>query len=385
MLRLRMNLVIPASFVDIRNPDERRLIDEATRRGLFVSQHHIEPLGVSGFGYLNYWRDRGKPVPYSFTKHPERFEQVWRDYAARWARYGDQVVWQLGLRGIADQPIWAADDAAPKTDAGRGKLISDAMALQRQIVLDVDTRENPPMTTTLWMEGARLHEQGHLRFPPGVAVVFSDNSPGWRLQDDFHQVKRQPDRHYGIYYHQALWNSGPHLVQGVSPWKMHDIFRQAIQRDSAYYIMMNVSNVREFVLGLDAASKMLWDFESFDPKMHLTRWCEQRFGPAARQAEPCYRRLFDAFVRDDGSGKRRFMDGDILGLGQRVTRIVHQRFKKGERPIVHAPDGLRQRLAMVRRQLVPQITIVRPPRPRFSQILVGLPIFPSKLLGVLPS
>jgi len=93
----------------------------------------------------------------------------------------------------------------------------------------------------------------------------------------------------------------------------------------------------------------------------------------------------DAFVRDDGSGNRRFMDGDILGLGQRVTRIVHQRFKKGERPIVHAPDGLRQRLAMVRRQLVPQITIVRPPRPRFSQILVGLPIFPSKLLGVLPS
>ena len=37
------------------------------------------------------------------------------------------------------------------------------------------------------------------------------------------------------------------------------------------------------------------------------------------------------------------------------------------------------------RILVPQITIVRPPRPRFSQILGGLPIFPSKLLGVLPS
>ena len=33
-------------------------------------------------------------------------------------------------------------------------------------------------------------------------------------------------------------------------------------------------------------------------------------------------------------------------------------------------------------QLVPQITIVSPPRPKFSQILGGLPIFPSRLLGV---
>ena len=350
MLRLRMNLVIPASFVDIRNPDERRLIDEATRRGLLVSQHHIEPLGVSGFGYQNYWRDRGEKVPYSFIRHPERFEQIWRDYAQRWAKYGDRVVWQLGLRGIADQPIWAADPAAPKTAAERGKMISEAMALQRRIVQSVDRRANPPMTTTLWMEGAGLHQEGHLQFPADVTVIFSDNSPGWQMQRDFYEVKRQPEHHYGVYYHQAVWGWGPHLVQGLSPQKMHSIFRQAVERGSDYYLIMNVSNVREFCLGVDAASRMLWDFAAFDPDRYLTDWCRQRFGPAAAAAERCYRQLFASFVKDTQQGTRRLMDGEILHLGERVNKQLSSRLKTAAKPLVKKPANLRKRLALVEDQ-----------------------------------
>jgi hypothetical protein len=384
MLRLRMNLVIPASFVDVRNPDEERLIAEAARRGLFVSQHHIEPLGVSGFGYQNYWRDRGEKVPYSFIRHPEKFEEIWRDYARRWAKYGDRVVWQLGLRGIADQPVWAADPHAPKTGAERGKMISDAMRLQWEIVRSVDEREAPPMTTTLWMEGAALHRDGHLEFPPGVTVVFSDNSPGWELQRDFYEVKRREDRYYGLYYHQALWGTGPHLVQGVSPWKIHGIFKQAVDRRTDDYAIMNVSNVREFTLGVDAASRMLWDFDAFDPDAHLAAWCKERFGPAAAEAERCYRRLFDSFVEDAESNKRRWMDGEVLHLGERVTRLLQERLAAGEalvrggakttgglsrfsrsengtvpfqsrrvipRPLVRDPDGVREKLSRIERQL----------------------------------
>ena len=59
LMRLRFNLVIPASFVDIRNPAEKKLLNIAADRGLFVSMHHIEPLGVSAFSYLNYWKEKG--------------------------------------------------------------------------------------------------------------------------------------------------------------------------------------------------------------------------------------------------------------------------------------------------------------------------------------
>lgn len=101
-LRLQMNLIIPASFVDIRNPAEARLIEDATRRGLFVTMHHVEPVGVSAFGFNNFWKDRGEMVPFAITQRPEKFREIWREYAGRWAKFGSQVIWQLGLRGIAD-------------------------------------------------------------------------------------------------------------------------------------------------------------------------------------------------------------------------------------------------------------------------------------------
>lgn len=345
MLRLGYNLAIPASFVDIRNPDEARLIDEASRRGLFVSMHHVEPMGVSGFAFLNYWRERGEEVPFSFFRHRDKFEAIWRDYAARWAKYPN-VIWQLGLRGIADRPVWASDPAAPKTDEGRGKLISDAIALQWEIVRSVDKRPRPLATTTLWMEGAQLHQQGHLRFPPELAVVFSDNSPGWQLQSDFYEVPRQPGRNYGIYYHMALWNIGPHLAQAVSPQKAHAIFSLAVERQSNYYAILNVGNVREFVLGLDAASRMLRDFPGFDPDRYLTEWCRERFGTAAPAAERAYRRYFESYVIDAKANTRHLLDGELITHGLQLLRAMQKGKLKTSR-LWGRPERVQEALAKV--------------------------------------
>lgn len=346
MLRLQMNIVIPASFVDIRNPAEKRLVDDAARRGLLVTMHHIEPLGVSGFGFLNYWRDRGEKVPFSFVRHRDKFETVWRDYARRWAEYGDQVVWQLGLRGIADRPVWASDPSVPNTLEARGKLISDAMKLQWDIVRSVDRREQPPATTTLWMEGASLHQAGHLDFPQGIAVIFADNSPGWKLQRDFYEVERQPGRPYGIYYHHQLWGTGPHLAQGVSPQRAHGIFKLAVERGSTHYAMLNVSNVREFALGVDASARFLRDFEGFDPDAYLTAWCQTRFAPAAEEAEQCYRRFFDSYL-DPQADKRHLLDGETRSTGSRFLRTMLGRVGH-EKPLTQ-PERIEAGLARVAR------------------------------------
>jgi hypothetical protein len=328
-LRLQMNLVIPSSFVDIRNPAEARLIEDAVRRGLFVTMHHVEPLGVSAFGFGNYWKDRGETVPFAITQQPEKFREIWREYAERWAKFGPQVVWQLGLRGIADRPVWLADPNVPKSDEGRGKLISEAMATQWEIIRSVDQRSQPPATTTLWMEGAGLHAAGHLEFPAGVAVVFSDNSPGWELQPDFYNVKREPGRPYGIYYHHQLWGEGPHLVQGVPVSRTHEIFQEAVRRGSTHYAMLNVSNVREFVLGLDASARMLRDFPAFDPGRFLTAWCEQRFGSEAQAAEAVYRQHFSTFLADPATGRRAMLDGEWMHAGTRLAKSLVTRLAKG--------------------------------------------------------
>jgi hypothetical protein len=327
-LRLQMNLVIPSSFVDIRNPAEARLIDDATRRGLFVTMHHIEPLGVSGFAFKNYWKDRGETVPFAITKHADKFREIWTDYARRWAKYSPQVIWQLGLRGIGDRPVWVADPGAPKSDEGRGRLISDAMATQWEIIRSVDPRPQPLATTTLWMEGAALHAAGHLKFPEGIAVIFSDNSPGWQLQPDFYDVPRQPGRPYGVYYHHQLWSEGPHLVQAVSPQKTHEILQQVVERGSNYYAILNASNVRPFVLGLDASARMLRDFPAFDPDQFLTAWCQARFGSEARAAEAAYRGHFASFVADAKTNRRALLDGKLLHLGIDESQSLLARLAK---------------------------------------------------------
>jgi hypothetical protein len=347
-LRLRMNLIIPASFINITNPAEERLVADAVRRGLLVSQHHIEPLGVSGFGFLNYWRDRGEKVPYSYTAHPEKFDRVWREFAERWAKYGENVVWQLGLRGIADRPLWASDSAAPQSMEERGALISRAMARQYEIVRAVDPRPHPPATTTLWMEGATLHEAGHLAFPEGITIVFADHGPGWEMCADFTKVQRQPNHRYGVYHHQAYWSHGPHMVQGVSPARIAAIVQEARRRNSADYVITNVSNVREFVPGLAAAAELLRAPDAFDPDEFLARWCRERFGEQAKAVERCYREFFASYEIEGVNHRVPPFDAATFLLGVRILQTVAPRIGPDFR--LDSPSDVADRLRSVRLQ-----------------------------------
>ena len=171
-VRMRFNLIIPASFIDIRNPDEAALVNEAAKRGLYLSMHHVEPMGVSAFTYFNYWKakDGSKPL-FSYFSNKEKVEEVWRAYAKEWAKYPN-VIWQIGLRGIGDRPMWLADPNTPQTDADRGKLISDAMSFQMKLIKEVDSRPIPAVTTTLWAEGSNLNEAGFLSIPENIMIIF---------------------------------------------------------------------------------------------------------------------------------------------------------------------------------------------------------------------
>ena len=312
-VRLRFNLIIPASFTDIDNPDEERLIQQAVRRGLHVSMHHVEPMGVSAFAFFNYWRARGKQMEYSYAGNPRAFEEVWRYYAQRWAKYPG-VIWQVGLRGIADRPVWDADKQAPKDDAGRGAMISAAIATQMRIIREVDKRPDPPVTTTLWMEGAYLFRGGYLKLPREVTVVFSDNGPGWNWQQDFYDTPREKKRTYGVYYHHAVWGWGPHLVQAVPPRKTHAMLREAHEKNGGTYAIFNVSNVREFAFGLAATSEMTWSMGTFQPDEFFRRW--------AGTAEPAYRAFFDAYVLHEKRGTPDLLDGLALHEGERIVQAL---------------------------------------------------------------
>ena len=66
LVRSRYNLIIPASFLNATRPAEEGLAAICAARGVFVSMHHIEPMGVSGYTFKDYWKQRGSDLEYSY-------------------------------------------------------------------------------------------------------------------------------------------------------------------------------------------------------------------------------------------------------------------------------------------------------------------------------
>lgn len=136
VLRLKLNLIIPASFLNLDNPPEKALADCVAKRGLYLPQHHIEPLGVSSYSFDRYCRKNGMEAKYSYIEFPDALEKAWRDYAEKWAQY-DYVVWQIGLRGVGDRPLWLEEDPAENELRAYGKVISRAYKKQKEIILSL--------------------------------------------------------------------------------------------------------------------------------------------------------------------------------------------------------------------------------------------------------
>ena len=330
-VRLRFNLIIPASFLDIGNPPEKALVDEAARRGLYLSMHHIEPLGVSAFTYENYWAERGEEPLFSYYSEPDKVEEVWRHYAGLWAEYPD-VIWQVGLRGFGDRPMWMADPGVPQSDADRAGIISDAMALQRDIVTEVTGEAQPLMTTTLWAEGSYFNERGLLDIPEDVITVFADNNSGWYWQADFYDTEREAGRKYGVYYHHQLWGWGPHLAQAIPPWQTGKVMREAYTHGASDYAIMNVSNIREFLPGLAASAEMLWSMDEFDGHDFLARWSDTRFAGAADAVTEAYTVYYDGYALFGEQQMPGFLDGQSKYKGEGILRSIERIAREGYTP-----------------------------------------------------
>jgi len=198
------------------------------------------------------------------------------------------------------------------------------MQSQMSIIRKYDYRHDPLVSTTLWAEGALFNEKGYLRFPETTIIVFADNSPGWKMQDDFFKTKREEGINYGIYYHLGLIGSGPHLAQAVPPSKVHEIFSMAKQYQSNYYSIVNVSNVREFQLGIMATRDIAENGGAFDPNGFLKKWCTKHFGKQGEEAAKAYQSYFDSFALDDEKGLPLLLDGQMQGKGRSILRGIRQ-------------------------------------------------------------
>lgn len=323
-LRMKQNMLIPCSHLDIDNPAEENLVRMVTERGLYISMHHQEPVGVHQKTMDRYWQGSGTEN-INFVDHPDKYQAVWRHYIGKWAKYPG-VIWQLGLRGRGDRPVWYQNSRVPQTIQARGELISKAIQMQHALIVEATGTADFLSSSTLWMEGMPLYKAGALTFPERTMIVLSDFGPDQMWAEEYYETPRIPGRGYGVYYHVCFWGCGPHLVQGNRPEKIGYNYRNAIAMGDTQYSVLNVSNIHEHVCGIACVAQMTWDMECAEPETFLQQWCRSQYDEVAgEEAADLYRNYYDGFAHMDDSripGRMLFMDGMTKHVAQMLMRIV---------------------------------------------------------------
>jgi hypothetical protein len=341
MLRLRVNLIIPATVMDIFDTDSVDVYNRISRRGLMFSQHHIEPVGVCpSYSFRNYCRRNSIQENFSWINNREVVESCWRNYIDKIAEFGDSVVWQLGYRGAGDQPFWKAEKDAPKDMAGRADIISGAIARQYQLICErIGNKKDIACTTTLWWEGNVLYKQGLLRIPEEVMVIISDVARTQMFPIPFPTCEK--GRKYGVYYHTSYWSTGPHMIQGTPPSKVFDNYKIALDAGADEYSMHHVSNFRPFLPIVQGVAQLTFDNQSVNAETFLANYCESHYGN--REISKLYNLYFKAFVHRKEDDLReqntRWLDGalalmirntiEALNSFGKPSNKAYQRFMAG--------------------------------------------------------
>jgi hypothetical protein len=176
-----------------------------------------------------------------------------------------------------------------------------------------------------------LNQQKLLTIPEGAIIVFADNSPGWKWQQDFFSTPRNSKNSYGVYCHHALWGSGPHLAQVPSPHRTFECLRTAVEHGAGTYAICNIPNVREFVLGVDATAKMTWQLPGFDPEAWLACWVRERFSVKQEEIATAYRAYFSTWQIHEARQVPFLMDGQMASLGNSsLNQLTRKLAKKAD-------------------------------------------------------
>lgn len=275
LLRCGGNMVIPGTDkVGIKN---RRL---ASDMGLWITHHHAEPLGAEMFARAY---PEKRPV---YDENKELFLTLWEE--AVLAQKDKNVIYALGFRGQGDCPFWS-DDTGEKynTDEKRGKLISQLLVLQKEIVKK--HVKNPVFCTNLYGEIMELYEKGFINIDEDVIRIYADNGYGKMVtrRRDNHTVrvvalpktKKEKELKNGIYYHVSFYDLQAANHMTMLPNSVDFVNRElneVKEKGAMTYWIVNCSNVRPHVYYLDAVAKK-WQGIEISDKGHSIEFAKEYY------------------------------------------------------------------------------------------------------------
>ena len=280
ILRLKGNMVVPGTWIF---PNDAQ-VHAAAERGLIINQHHAIPLGVN----VARWP---KGVPYNFSTHPEILERAWTNAVAAY-NPGDEILWSVGLRGLSDQSYAQLDPSVRGNDELLGQRISDAIAVQMKIVRARFPKAQ--FVTDLWQEGARLKDEGYLKIPPEVTLVWADTGYG-DMQDGGKVAAGE-----GAYFHVAMMNGQANQLSELVPvGVIQEELGRYIKAGATSYVLVNTSDIRPVAMTARALMETAWggapaQLEGADDAYYRS-WAAEEFGDKAADAvTKVYKEYFDA-------------------------------------------------------------------------------------------
>ena len=279
-LRLKGNMIVPGTWIF---PDDAQ-VDAASKRGLIVNQHHAIPLGVN----VARWP---KDVPYNLSTHPEVLEHAWTNAVATY-KPDEEILWSVGLRGLSDSSYASLDPSVRDNDPLLGQRINEAITTQMRIV-----RARYPkaqFVTDLWQEGARLMQEGYLKIPPEVSLVWADTGYG-DMQDGGKVAAGQ-----GMYFHVAMMNGQANQLSEMVPVSViNEELGRYIAAGATSYFLVNTSDIRPVAMTTRAVMDIAWGglpaVGGADESAFYRKWATEEFGAKSADAvSTVYKEYFAA-------------------------------------------------------------------------------------------
>ena len=292
LLRCGGNTVIPGTDSNARKHEGL-----AASMGLWIAQHHSQPLGAEMF--LRAYPD----LEPSFRKYPELFRGLWEEGVKR--QMGEKVIWNIGFRGQGDVPFWE-NDPEYDTPEKRGELINHIMEEQCRIVQKYV--KEPVFSLNLYGEILEMYRQGFLRLPEHVILIWGDNGYGKmvsRRQENHNPrvpalpEKGERDGLHGLYYHVSFYDLQAANVLTMLPNSMEFVEKElGAAYDSGIKTLwiINCSNIKPHVYPLDFVSS-LWNQKSKKAEGHLEQYLRDYYGDCRlEEMKECFRGYFQAAI-----------------------------------------------------------------------------------------
>jgi hypothetical protein len=286
-LRLRMNMVAPYTRVHRRFEVQKLASDW----GLYYTSHHYDILVSNPFGLERFQlaRERGIRPEWNWFTNREGMLTFWRGGVME--NKDIDVIWPVGMRGTEDRPFTFPQGT---TDEQKAATFREVIGEQVKMARDLLPKDKTPLFHfTMYNEMLPQYQRDPSAFdlPTDVTIVWPDDNDGHMraLPSSLGKWK------HGVYYHLAYLGNrlSKQLTHTVEPAVIADQFDKIVKSGATDYMLVNVSEVRDYVMGTRMLADITWDAPAIysaprAPERYTAWWAREYFGDRGEAAEGAY-------------------------------------------------------------------------------------------------